>query len=266
LHLIAFFLGPASSAPAQINLSWTGGGADTSWTTIANWSGVSYPNNGQPNPGDTYNATVNTGTPTLNADITINNYTQGGGTVGGASKLTVNGLYTWSGGTMQGTGTTTLNGSAMLSGTLTLDRPVSNAPGSTVTLNSGGNLLANANAAWTNQAGATFNLVDANLGRTAGSSTPNPFTNAGTFLSSGGFIDWDFLNTGTVVVSSGQLTFNLNVGRYADTGSYSIGSGAQLKFNSQARSILTAVSGLGTLNDAGALLSLGGANLALQRS
>ena len=65
-----------SSALGAINASWAAPVSD-SWTSPTAWTiNPAYPNNGQPNPADLYNAIVNVGTGTpytisLPTDITI---------------------------------------------------------------------------------------------------------------------------------------------------------------------------------------------------
>lgn len=139
-------LGLASTAHGQTSLTWSGLGADTNWTDVANWAlggnpaGV-YPNNGQPAAANTYNAIINSGSPTLDTNITIIGLTLGAGAIGGGGNLTVNGLLSWSGGTIGGTGTTTLGGGATLDNTnasLFLNQQLNNASGSIAAHSGGG--------------------------------------------------------------------------------------------------------------------------------
>jgi hypothetical protein len=238
-------LGVAAAAPAQTSLTWTGGGgSNTNWTNAANWGGSGYPNNGQPNPGDTYNATMNSGTATLDADITVNNLTLNSATVGGGANLTVNGLFSSPGGAMQGAGTVTLNGGASMT-SLTLNRALVNAAGSTATLN-GNAFTSSTNGTWTNQAGATFVLANSSfiINSTGGAGT---FINNGTFQRTGASfntsrIDWAFNNAGTVNVTGGTVNF---VGGGTDTGSYAVSSGATLNFAGGVRMLNGPVTGDG---------------------
>src|SRR4029077_17681150 len=103
-----------------------------------NWeSNPLYPNNGQPNSTDLYDATLaNGGTINLDIPITIEKFTLSSGTVTGSHDLTINGLFTWSGGTMSGSGVTNANGGILIDNAeVFLDtRTLNNAAGQTATL------------------------------------------------------------------------------------------------------------------------------------
>ena len=77
--VIAFIFFPTANCLAQTNSSWTNpSGGD--WTDANNWSTTNFPGNGQPNPGDTYNAIIDlaTGNPynvTLGSSITLEDFT-----------------------------------------------------------------------------------------------------------------------------------------------------------------------------------------------
>ena len=92
------------STPHTINRH--GMAPPAAWSS-ANWSTPNFPNNG--NGGTNYDATINSGTVTLESEYrasTISRLT--GGTVTAASNftLTVNDQMTWNGGTMSGSGQT----------------------------------------------------------------------------------------------------------------------------------------------------------------
>ena len=90
-----------------IAANWTG--TTGNWSNGTNWStNPNFPNNGQPNPGDVYDAILaNGGTITLDIPITIQKFTLSSGTLQGPENLTLNETMLWSGGTISGTGTIT---------------------------------------------------------------------------------------------------------------------------------------------------------------
>jgi autotransporter-associated beta strand protein len=242
----------------QTTLTWTGAGSNSNWSNVNNWGGVNYPNNGQPTAGATYNATINSGSQTLDTAVTINNltYATGGTLTGsGSSTLTVNGLLTWSAGTFT-LNQLTLGGGASITGSSeAFAATITNSNGSVATLsNEGGNLVANSAAAiWVNQSGATVTLsADANLTGSSGQFTNN---SGATFQKTGGAgtsaVAWAFTNSGTVSNTSGILQFNAAV---TQSGSITIGGGATVQLNG---STSTWGSGGGT-SGAGTLLMSNG--------
>jgi hypothetical protein len=252
VYPLAVLLAPAPSVLAQTSLTWTGGGGpNTNWTNVANWGGSAYPNNGQPNPGYTYNVAVNSGTPTLNVNVVVNNFNlMGNGTVGGSGDLTINGEFTWFTGTLQGAGTTFLNGGGSLSGVT--DRAMVNGNGGTLTVNGLGADVAT--GALTNQAGAAVVLAS-----NATMLGPGTFFNNGSVQNNNNAtINWTFNNAGTVAVTGGMLTLS---GSGTDTGIYTVAPAATLRFNGGTRSG-TVITGGGTLSlETGANLTAGGATV-----
>ena len=106
-----------SAAGAQTTTTWNG--TIGNWTDAALWAG-GVPQNGQPNPGDTYNAVVNGGgIITLDANIIIQQLTFQSGTITGSNSLTMNALMTWCGGTFAGTTSIFANGGASITGATT---------------------------------------------------------------------------------------------------------------------------------------------------
>src|SRR6516165_10128186 len=91
-----------AGVPAQAtNFTCSWNDATANWTTVADWSSCNstFPNNGA---GNTFDATIATGDPTLTSAITI-------------GSVTVNSPGAWS---ITGTGSATLTGNLTNSGTL----------------------------------------------------------------------------------------------------------------------------------------------------
>ena len=104
--ILSDFLANGSATAA----TWTG--ANGNWSNAANWStSPNSPNNGQPNTGEVYNATLDNGsTITLDVPVTIQKLTLSNGTITGSNSLTLNQLFTWDAGTLSGSGITNANG------------------------------------------------------------------------------------------------------------------------------------------------------------
>ncbi|MEX0774426.1 MAG: PEP-CTERM sorting domain-containing protein [Phycisphaeraceae bacterium] len=105
----------AGARPATaIDATWIGG-TDV-WSGGAAWSITpDHPDNGQPNPGDLYNVTINDGETTLDGGFTVDEFILDGtfadpnydgvltGTGTGGAELTVNNAMIWRGGAIAGT-------------------------------------------------------------------------------------------------------------------------------------------------------------------
>jgi len=100
------------------------------WSDTDRWDTPNYPDNGQPNAGDTYNAIIRSGQARLDGDYTINNLTIGRtlddsdqGTlshvVGVMRTLDVNGLFTFEGGRIFANTTVNANGGLLFTGDAT---------------------------------------------------------------------------------------------------------------------------------------------------
>jgi len=113
----------ASDAADEIS-TWDGGIGN--WSDAARWDSVDFPNNG--NGGLTYDAIVNSGAVTLDADIVIETLSLSGGVIDGDFDLTLTGVSSWTGGQQGGTGTTRVSAGATLdiTGNLTLRRDLEN--------------------------------------------------------------------------------------------------------------------------------------------
>jgi hypothetical protein len=225
-YLRSFLLLPATlllllpqPIPAALFDCTYNGGIDN-WSTVSAWSACNstFPNNN----GDTFNATISTGTVTLDQAITIQNFTSSG-SVQGNNNLTITGVATLSGGQMFGAGST------ITQGPLTIDS-------SAIALDTGRILDVQGGATWNagtiflnwdnqgvaaagtiiNRAGSLFDntfdgqMLTINFGP-PDDGTSALFDNQGTFRKSGGtgttFIQNAFNNSGTVQVQTGTLTF-----------------------------------------------------------
>jgi hypothetical protein len=260
---LAVFLVLATAVRGQnTNLTWTGGGGDNNWTNILNWNGATYPNDGQPMATSLYNATVNNGAPVLNTNITIENFTLGGGTVSGTGNLTLNALFTFTGGTLGGTGTTTLvYGSALYGGSL--NSTITSQAGAVNNFVGVGSLQsASAAAVWNNQLSSTYNLLS-DSGLSTFNGAAGTFNNSGIFQKTGGTgvstIAWNFNNSSTGAVNVQTGTMNFTAGGTDSGGAYTVSGGATLEFNGT-RNLNSTVSGAGTVLFGGAAnVTLGGA-------
>ena len=231
---------PCTTSRAVENSLWGGGSGH--WADASHWSSNPYyPHNG--NGGLTYDATVTTGSVTLDQDITIQRFTLGGGALGGGSTLTLNDGLTWTAGTLGGAGTLALpfgsistlaapTGSA--SGSLGLrGRTIDNA--GTINLSTRLGLAGGMNeplvaSTLNNLPAGVFNLQSA--GSVSGSGTVALiFNNAGHLNVAGGAgsVDTLFNNSGTVTLqpSGGFTTTSLTLsGGGTSTGTFNLGTGS----------------------------------------
>jgi hypothetical protein len=147
LALFAFLCAGAPAAYAQFTCTWTD--ASDNWTTVGDWSGCNstFPNNGG---GNTYNAMISTGDPTLTTTITI-------------GSVTITSPGVWS---ITGTGEVTLIGGVTNGGSLFVDVGPGDGGGSLTV----GGTLANTGA-------VQMGSIDLNAGA-ANSMTLGALTNA----------------------------------------------------------------------------------------
>jgi hypothetical protein len=216
---------------ADISAVWGGGSGE--WSVAGNWTpNANHPNNG--NGGLTYNARVSSGTVTLTEPISIQQYTNAGGTLTGDFPLTVNELFTWSGGTISGNASIHASGGAsLLGGTKTLTGRTLDIGGGNATW-SAGNISSGSGAVLSVQPGADFDAgFDGTLNvNPAGTTT---VSNRGTFRKTGGtgnsgtVINAIFHNQpgGQVRVSNGLLTFNQGGN---SSGAFDVTAGTTLGF------------------------------------
>ena len=199
---IVLALAPLSrSSAADFSAIWDGGNGN--WGDALHWNtNPYYPNN---TGGITYNATINSGTVTLDRDITIQRFFFNGGILTGAAELTLSEGLTWAGGTLGSTinleasststiappsgGSVThfLNGTINNSGSVTQSDGIYSAAGG-ATIN---NLVG---ATWTVQQGAGL----------YGFNGPFTFNNAGDFVVSGTLAPFaTFNNVGMMTLATG---------------------------------------------------------------
>jgi hypothetical protein len=269
ITLIAVTLCSASPLLAQTtNSTWTLAG-NGNWADAANWDTADFPNNGQPNPGDTYNAILNTNrTITVDQDITIQGFTQSTGTVTGAANrtFTFQDTFTWTGGMLTGGMTVNANGGVSVSNNVH-----HNLGGATIFNNNGTMTwtqgdLGNTSESWTfnNNAGGTINI--------------NFISSAQTFGSlSGG--NRTIVNVGTINVltptyareldiqsptqNSGLIdiigTTKVTLRGVSNTGQIQVAAGGAVQFASNS----CVQSGAGSITGAGTVLVHGGSYLTL---
>ena len=207
LSTLAVTLGLAANAQAVlVNSTWNGGVA--SWQDASQWTpNAQFPNNG--NGGDTYNATVNAGLATLNANVTLENLllTNGGISLN-THMLLINQIFGWTGGTLAGPGTIEATGGMQISGAA--DKFINNSlvvNDTTVTLNGTGALRGVA-ASYENNVGGTFDILsDASILQSGGAFD---YVNKGKFRKVGGAgtstVSALVNNTGSVEARSGTLS------------------------------------------------------------
>ncbi|MBI2824274.1 MAG: PEP-CTERM sorting domain-containing protein [Planctomycetia bacterium] len=240
-------------ARGQVTSTWDGNILLGNWTDGTRWSTAPvYPNNGQPLPGDTYNAVITAGNVELDQDIAIQAFTHSGvnsspntNTLRDLSlvdhTLTVNGAYNWTGGDLYGAVTVdAMNGITISGNDLKRMRVESVAGIARIPM-----VKNHATATWTgigvnstvvsigpnifyplfsNLSGATFDA------RSDGFFNVQ-FNNQGTFTRTTGTgtvrFQAPFNNDGTVTVSSGGL--ELNTGGTSN-GSFVVNAGRTIYF------------------------------------
>lgn len=251
-----------TASSAQTNSTWNG--TTGNWTDATRWStNPIFPNNGQPNVGDTYNAIINGGTVTLDQNIVIQNINlQGNGVVTGANNLTLNGPNSlWAAANMLGTGTTTLNGNLNIDG-VTINRNINNNAISTWDA-----FFTNSMAGtgtWNNQNGSTFRLINANGGSWNGTGVFNNQAGA-TFQkatnASSHNIGWTFNNSGTIDAAIGTLNFST----FQMNGGVLQGAGA-VNLNGNTTWTAGNMSGAGTVTNNGTFTIDSSSNSSLART
>jgi len=180
----------AHSASAQVASTWDG--TNGLWNDASRWdTNPLFPNNG--NGGQTYDPTINAGIVTLDQNIIVEQWTFGGGTVGGSFELTVNN------GAIIGNAA----GADMTHNLTTLSLDGAS------TISQLGNLVVNPGATINLAATGTLDLQsDATIGSAAPDANGGTFNNQGIVTKSSGAINrvnMPFNNSGTVESLAGLL-------------------------------------------------------------
>lgn len=159
--LLAIGTTASSPASAQFNCTYQGGVND--WSTAAAWNtdcNGTFPNN---SGSDTYNATVNIGTVSLDQAITVQDLNLTNGAIGGNQQLTVVGVATFSSGDLQDDAVVRAEGGLQLNGAqnkqLFNNASLVNASGSSADWSEGNIQLVTATTSLVNESGATFNIT-----------------------------------------------------------------------------------------------------------
>src|SRR5262249_53554359 len=103
--LLAYGFTSGISRCEAASYTWNVGSGD--WSVASNWAPT-----GVPAASD--EATIGSGTVTVNTDTTVSNLVLSGGTIAGGAVLSVVSNFTWTAGTMSGSGTTLMGGSSLL--------------------------------------------------------------------------------------------------------------------------------------------------------
>jgi FecR protein len=199
--------------PTVVSFSGTWIGTTGNWSDATKWDiNPRFPNNGQPNPGDIYDATLsNGGSITLDIPITIEHFTLTSGVVTGANSLTMNQLFTWNGGRLlSGVVANADAGILFNGGSVSLDgSTLNNAAGQTAAMLGASVLSMNNNAVFNNN-GIFLAQNNGSISNAGG--VVVTFNNNGAFVrdtSAGTFsIDVGFNNPGALNVNSGILALN----------------------------------------------------------
>ncbi len=251
---LALLLVPAA-VQAQSNATLNTSG---NWSDATKWSSNPFaPNNG--NNGVNWNAIINANTVTVDATRIIESLTLGGGTIQGASALTMNAASTWSGGGMSTAGgVTNFNGGVAITavGQFLDARTVNLAGTSSIgngTLNmQNSSTLANSGTFNINNSGASFFNYH--------SGTQPTVSNSGTINKSGaGTASFSAMlnNTGTVNVDVGVMRV---IGGGSGTGIFDIDGGADFRVDGGTYTMDpgVTVNGAGTFNMTGGTTTFNG--------
>jgi hypothetical protein len=255
------------TSAADFSAIWDGGNGN--WSDFIHWSSnPNYPNNGG---GFTYDATINSGTVTLDRDITLQRLFLGNGTLTGAFQLSLNEGVTWTGGTIGAT--TTIN---LVSGS------VSNFTGGDGfshfllgTINNEGivnedRYIRYFGGVINNRAGAVWNFSGFGINGGGGMfSVPHDgtFNNAGSLIFTPTLANTVEFNTtlnnsGVVTVQSGASgSASVYVDKGSATGAFNVGSQAELRFGNYSLATGATISGAGVTNITRTLDIIGNANI-----
>ncbi|HVT89812.1 MAG TPA: hypothetical protein VHD56_13235 [Tepidisphaeraceae bacterium] len=208
---------------------WTGN-VSTFWSIDGNWDQTGFPGDGL-----IFDATVNSGTPTVDANRTINNFTLSGGTLRAVpgNALNVTGIFSWNGGTVGADATINATGSLQLANTLqnsgTLIANISSGAisvdSSTVLNNTG--TVAVSGSTLTFRAGTSSGRLEAGAGGTILFQGVGPYTlAAGSSLAGNGtFVVAGINLQETVSLANLQLNGTISGGTFTTTGDFDWRSG-----------------------------------------
>jgi hypothetical protein len=272
--LSGFVFGDVALA-ADVTSTWNN--TTGNWSDAARWTpNTFFPNNG--NGGFTYDAIINGGTVTLDANVTIEAFNLSGGTLRNAAAtnfaLTLNNLFTWTGGVLGGPGEINASGGLNLSGSVAKTLGSHFNTGRTLVNNgltnlSGTGALTIESSGGTNpgslfQNNGAFNVSgEADISHSDFGGMRGTFANAGAFNKSGAGTTTDinttFTNTGTVNVDQGTL--HLLGGGSSTGGTFDVDAGAALRFSTISYAIDSAslINGAGNVMFTGGTHTLGGA-------
>jgi len=179
--------------------TWTGGGVDNHWTTLANWSGGS----SYPSTSDTANLGSAT-TVQVNTSITIAHLNLSAGTLDASGGFSVTGNSSWTGGTIANNDAINF-GALDINGPVTLDNALIYT--GSVTTWSGGNITLNSAVLYL---GGTFDIQsDAQiLDGGGGGEIFNFATFEKTTATGTTDIEVNFLQNDNITVSSGAIDFS----------------------------------------------------------
>jgi hypothetical protein len=246
-----------TTAFGAITASWLAP-IDASWTAPAAWSSnPAYPDNGQPNPGDLYNAVIAAvGAPynvSLASDITISGltlnsadatlaqsdgtlrlvdggatisagtYLMSGGTLSSDDTISIASRFDWNGGTLSGFGVINVGATGSINlGTQSASRGLSRQINNSGTINFTSGVTVLSNGTINNQAGGVMNFSAGNA-FLIGSGSNNLIRNSGVMNfdpAGSGFFTAPLLNNGTINIDSGSLQFG--------AGTFTHNSGARI--------------------------------------
>jgi fibronectin-binding autotransporter adhesin len=250
------------------NTRWLGGNGN--WTNGTNWSSSpAFPNN---DASTHYSVVIQSGTVSLDTNITISRFLLTGGNLAGGNTLTVNDRFIWTAGAISGSPGSSIDLGAGSTSTISYLSLPALRPLNGRILNNAGTVNQDANiggSGWiiNNLAGGTWNL-SASLGEPP--STQYTFNNAGTLVATGrpNISDFDgmgavFNNSGAVELQAGAGgTFGLTLNNGGTTsGSFTLGERTTLEFIGSASNLQYSLLSGSTINGAGEV-QVGGLNVA----
>jgi len=238
-HLIAVSLSLAIVIPASAQRQAVWDGSDGNWSDPERWSSAFFPNNG--NDGVLWDATVRSGSVSLDQPIELDTFRFEGGELTGIHDLTVDTLN-WTSGDLSGSGTTAINSGGSLAiddetyGQTTLARTLINNGEGTFTMDQGA--LSFNGGRFVNH--GTFDIKANGSGGVVFDAilrvTESLVKNTGTFIKSSegsATIDSIFENSGTWDLRRGRLALTSGG---THTGHFDLPAGSTLHLGTRNRS------------------------------